>query len=200
LISLRCGGTRLRMPGAERPHPEATREADLSRKLSLAAVLLAATLGAVPALAQQEQQKPQQDTLKVKQGDWEVRCAPEGKPCYMTQVVQNSEGAPLMNVVIRKLPAESKATAVALFRAPLGVVLPRGVEMRIDGGEPITSPFVYCLGNGCFSEVAMTLEGLQKLQRGAAATLSIYSVQKPNDAVQVKLSLIGFTKAFDAVD
>ncbi len=187
------------MSGAERPHRETTREADLYRKLSLAALLLAATLGAVPALAQ-EQQKPQQDTLKVKQGDWEVRCAPEGKPCYMTQVVQNADGAPLMNVVIRKLPAESKASAVALFRAPLGVVLPRGVEMRIDGGEPITSPFVYCLGNGCFSEVAMTNEGLQKLQRGAAATLSIYSVQNPNDAVQVKLSLIGFTKAFDAVE
>lgn len=173
----------------------------MSRKLSRAALCLAAIVGATPVAAQQQAQpQGQQDTLKVKHGDWEVRCVPEGKPCYMTQVVQNAEGSPLMNVVIRKLPSNEKATAVALFRAPLGVVLPRGVEMRIDGGDPVTSPFIYCLGNGCFSEVAMTDEGVQRLQRGAAASLSIYSVQKPNEAVQVKLSLIGFTKAFNAVE
>lgn len=139
-----------------------------------------------------------QETVKVTHGDWEVRCGANDN-CYMNQVVTNEEGAPLINVAIRQLKNNAQAKAIAVFVAPLGVVLPRGVEIRIDKGDAITSPFLYCLANGCFSELAMTDEGLDRLRRGAAATLQIYSVQKPNEAIQRKLSLSGFTRAYGAL-
>lgn len=161
-------------------------------------VMLATLTGAASAQQGGAQQNAVRETVKVKHGDWEVRCG-EGDNCYMNQVVSNEEGAPLINVAIRQLKNNPQAKAIAVFVAPLGVVLPRGVEMRIDGGEPIGSPFLYCLANGCFSELAMTDEGLDRLRRGAAATLQIFSLQKPKDPIQRKLSLSGFTKAYGAL-
>lgn len=160
-----------------------------------AAFVALAMLSGASASAQGTSPK---ETVKVKHGDWEVRCG-ENNSCYMNQIVNNDEGAPLINIAIRQLKNNPQAKAIAVFVAPLGVVLPRGVEMRIDGGDAIGSPFLYCLANGCFSELAMTDEGLDRLRRGAAATLQIYSVQKPSEAISRKLSLFGFTKAYGAL-
>lgn len=165
-------------------------------RTSFAAAVVALT--ALSASGLSAQQAAPNETVKVKHGDWEVRCGANNN-CYMNQVINNDEGAPLINVAIRQIKNNDKAKAIAVFVAPLGVVLPRGVEMKIDGGEPIGAPFLYCLGNGCFSELAMTDEGLDRLRRGAAATLQIFSVQKPTEAIQRKLSLSGFTKAYAAL-
>ena len=162
----------------------------------IAAAFLA--LGVFSGAGALAQQAAPQETVKVKHGDWEVRCGANDS-CYMNQVVANDEGAPLINVAIRRLKNNDQAKAIAVFVAPLGVVLPRGVEMRIDSGDAIGSPFLYCLQNGCFSELAMTDEGLDRFRRGAAATLQIFSVQKPTEAIKRKLSLSGFTKAYGAL-
>lgn len=166
------------------------------RRTPIAAAVIALTTLLAGAVSAQE--AAPKETVKVKHGDWEVRCG-ANNACYMNQVLNNDEGAPLINVAIRQIKNNDKAKAIAVFVAPLGVVLPRGVEMRIDGGDAIGSPFLYCLGNGCFSELAMTNEGLDRLRRGAAATLQIYSVQEPTKAIQRKLSLSGFTKAYGAL-
>ena len=163
---------------------------------SIAAALFALlSLAAGGAFAQQAAPK---ETVKATHGDWEVRCG-ANDACYMNQVINNDDGAPLINVAIRQIRNNAQAKAIAVFLAPLGVVLPRGVEMKIDGGDPIVSPFLYCLGNGCYSELAMTDEGLNRLRRGAAATLQIFSVQEPKKAILRKMSLSGFTKSYAAL-
>ena len=159
-----------------------------------AAVIALIALAAGGAAAQQAAPK---ETVKVKHGDWEVRCGANDN-CYMNQIVLDEGGAPLINVAISQLKNNPQADAVLQITAPLGVVLPRGIEMRIDGGKPITLPFAYCLSN-CVSSVPMTEEGLALLRRGAAATVKIYSVQKQNEAIERKLSLSGFTKAYGAL-
>ena len=146
------------------------------------------------------QQPAAQESVKAKHGDWEVRCGTENGACYMNQIVVNEEGSPLVNVAVRRLVNNPQAKAIAVFVAPLGVVLPRGMEMRIDGGDAILSPFLYCLSNGCFAELAMTDEGLDRLRRGASATLQLYSVQEPNKAISRRLSLSGFTRAYSELN
>lgn len=165
--------------------------------MALSRFIVAPFVGLVLALATAAaaQQTAPQETVKAKHGDWEVRCNAANN-CFMNQVVANAEGSPLINVAVRMLPNNPQAKAIAVFVAPLGVVLPRGIEMRIDGGDAIPSPFLYCLSNGCFAELAMTEEGLARLRRGASATLQIYSVQEPNTAISRRLSLSGFTKAY----
>lgn len=165
-------------------------------RIRIAALFIA--LAALSGVTASAQQTAPQETVKVKHGDWEVRCGAADN-CYMNQVVSNDEGAPLVNVAIRQLKNNPQAKAIAVFVAPLGVVLPRGLEMRIDGGDPIPSPFLYCLANGCFSELAMTDEGLDRLRRGAGAKLQIFSVQNPNTPIQRNLSLSGFTRAYGAL-
>lgn len=140
------------------------------------------------------------DALKATHGDWEVRCAGEGEDvCYISQVLENDEGAPLIRAVVRPVPENSQAVGLMALQAPLGVVLTRGLQMQVDAGETTTAPYTYCVQNGCYAQIGLAPEGLARLERGAGARITVYSVQQPDEPVQADLSLIGFTKAFDEI-
>lgn len=170
-------------------------------RISAATVLCAAA----PAFAQDpaEATAPQpgaEDALKATHGAWEVRCAGEAQDvCYISQVLENDEGSPLIRVVVRAVPENSQAVGLMVAQTPLGVVLTRGLQMRVDAGEVTTAPYAYCVQNGCYAQIGLAPEGLERLKRGAAAQITVYAVQQPETAIETELSLIGFTAAFDEI-
>lgn len=161
-----------------------------------AAAQTAAQTAAPPAVGVQ----PEQDALRATHGDWELRCAEGGaqEVCYLSQVLNNEEGDPLLRAVVRRIDG-GRAQAILTVQAPLGVVLPEGLAMSIDGSEPQAAPFLYCLPNGCYAQVAVAQEGLNRLRRGANANITVYSVQQPETPVRTPLSLMGFTAGYDAL-
>lgn len=155
------------------------------------AISLALGYGACPASAQ--------DKTSQKFGDWEVSCGtPPGareKKCALTQSVIDEERA---NVGLRIVfLLGSKGERVLRVVAPLGVLLPFGLGVRIDdesiGDKPI--PFIRCRPLGCISEVVVKDALLDKLKTGKQALFIIVETKEEGRAIPVSLS--GFTKGFN---
>ncbi|MCS4503564.1 hypothetical protein KBTX_00750 [wastewater metagenome] len=134
--------------------------------------------------------------------DWGVRCGlGDNGPrngCEMFQGVTRSDNDKLvMRVAVAYPPQEQVDGPVAVFQLPLGIHLPPGVQMSIDGGEPIRFPVQICFQAGCRADLPLKDELLAKLKGGTKAQVSI---RVPNGkTVNLPLSLMGFTAALDRI-
>lgn len=166
-------------------------------KLARAAAVLAgalglAWLGTAPAVAQ----GPVKNTF----GDWQMRCeTPAGakaEQCAIVQSVQAEDKPNVTLVVIVLKTADGKSRLLRVI-APLGVLLPAGLGLKIDQNDVGRAGFVRCLPTGCVAEVIMEDELLNKLRSGKAATFIVF--QTPEEGIGIPVSLNGFPKAFDSL-
>ncbi len=78
---------------------------------------------------------------------------------------------------------------------PSGRYIPEGIKVQIDKGKVNTVPYSICLPNRCLAEIQLS-EGLVKaLKGGGEITLTSTNYRAQKNPVKVTLS--GFTKAFD---
>jgi invasion protein IalB len=141
-----------------------------------------------------------QGEVKSKHGDWDLRCdTPAGaqtQQCVIMQFVtaQDRENVGLSVVVMKTADKQARILRVL---APLGVLLPRGLGLRIDNTDMGTTGFIRCLPNGCVSEVLMDDQLIQQLRTGKQAMFIIF--QTPEEGIGVPISLAGFGEGFDAL-
>jgi len=75
--------------------------------------------------------------------------------------------------------------------APLGVLLPNGLGLRINQADVGRAGFVRCLPNGCVAEVVMDDNLVKQLRTGTSATFIVAtppvgtSVGKPRPSTTV---------------
>ena len=135
--------------------------------------------------------------IRAKHGDWETRCeTPPGaayEQCAVVLSVVDQDRPNLTLVVIVLNTADRKARLMRVV-APLGVLLPAGVSLRIDDKDAARLNFLQCLPNGCIAQLALDDALLGKLEAGKAATLGIF--QTPEQGVGVPASLAGFKEAY----
>ncbi len=163
-----------------------------SGTLALAALAAAAflPLGAAPARAQ--------GVVKGKYGDWEMRCeTPSGAPreqCALIQRIEDKDrpNVSLVVIVLRTADAKNRLLRVV---APLGVLLPSGLGLKIDKANVGRAGFVRCLPTGCVAEVAMKADLVNQLRNGTDATFIIF--QTPEEGIGIPLTLTGFKDGFD---
>jgi invasion protein IalB len=79
--------------------------------------------------------------------------------------------------------------------APLGVLLPEGLGLKINQADVGRAGFVRCLPNGCVAEVVMDDNLLKQLRTGQTATFIIF--QTPEEGIGIPVSLKGFADGFD---
>jgi invasion protein IalB len=141
-----------------------------------------------------------QGEVKAKYGDWDLRCdTPPGaqnQQCFIMQFVTASDRENVGLSVIVMKTADKQARILRLL-APLGVLLPRGLGLRIDETDMGTTGFIRCLPNGCLSEVLMDDSLIQALRDGKQAMFIIF--QTPEEGIGVPISLSGFGEGFDAL-
>ena len=141
-----------------------------------------------------------QGQVKSKHGDWDLRCdTPPGaqnQQCVIMQFVtaQDRENVGLSVVVMKTADKQARILRVL---APLGVLLPRGLGLRVDNTDMGTTGFIRCLPNGCVSEVLMDDSLIQQLRSGKQAMFVIF--QTPEEGIGVPISLAGFSEGFDAL-
>ena len=142
-------------------------------------------------------------------GDWQIRCLnnPDGPdPCQMYQLLADTDGNPVAEIAMFPLPEDSRAAAGANIVAPLETYLPAELTLSVDGSAPRKYPFTFCSGrpfspflsNGCVSRVGFDDDAVTQFKRGAAATLTLVPAAAPDRTIDLTISLIGFTAAFDA--
>ena len=140
--------------------------------------------------------------IKEEHGDWQMKCfrsEAEEDPCQMYQLLREDAGNPVAEFSLFRLPEGSQAVAGATIVVPLGTLLAEELKISVDGGKAKTYPFRFCSMVGCFAQVGLTQADINAFKAGAAANLQIVPAQAPDQTVDIKASLTGFTAAYDNV-
>ncbi|MGH6675021.1 MAG: invasion associated locus B family protein [Xanthobacteraceae bacterium] len=141
-----------------------------------------------------------QGVIKSKHGDWELRCeTPPGamhQQCALLQSVA-AEDRPNINLVVIVLKTADGKGRLLRVIAPLGVLLPSGLGLKIDNTDIGRAGFVRCLPTGCIAEVVMQDKLINEMRNGHNATFIIF--QTPEQGIGIPLALKGFGEGFDAL-
>jgi len=132
--------------------------------------------------------------------DWKLVCGtPANNPtaperCNLVQIISAEEtGQRVLRVEVARGP---QAILIA-FTAPLGIFLPKGMEISVDGGPTSAFAVEICQPQGCSAALKLEGELLSKMKKGTKATLTIYDPRLKPLAIPVSLS--GFTKGISKV-
>ena len=167
----------------------------------IAAALLAvgvviAALPSSPAAAQ-----AQDGTVKAQHGDWQVVCKPpppgsKNEACALVQSVtaedRNNVG---LTVYFQRF---SNGSRVLRVFAPLGVLLPTGVGLKIDDKDVGNAPFLRCNTIACYAQVVVEDKLVDQLKAGKTAVFIIF--QSEEAGIGIPISLAGFTQALGALN
>ncbi len=133
-------------------------------------------------------------------GDWELVCVrvpDQDDPCQMYQLLRDAEGNATAEISIFPLPAGGEAVAGATILTPLETLLTAQLVKQVDGGEAKRYPFTFCTAIGCIARVGFTAAEVDAFRRGARATWTLVPVAAPDQRVDLNMSLMGFTAAFN---
>lgn len=176
-----------------------------------ATAIVAAGLMAVgvslPASAQQKGApkdlalSPEGGAVKAQHGDWQVVCkAPppgaKNEVCALVQSVtaedKNNVG---LTVYFQKF---SDGTRVLRVFAPVGVLLPRGLGLKIDNKDVGNAPFLRCHSFACYAQVVAEEALITQLKAGKQAVFIIFQTEEAG--IGIPISLAGFDKALAALN
>jgi invasion protein IalB len=157
---------------------------------ALAALAAAVLVPAVKANAQ--------GAVRSVHQEWQIRCdTPPGaqsEQCALIQSVVAEDRANVSLTVLVLKTADHKSRMMRVV-APLSVLLPTGLGLKIDNKDVGRAGFVRCLPNGCIAEVIMDDTLIGQLRNGTTATFIIF--QTPEEGIGFPLSLKGFGEGFD---
>jgi invasion protein IalB len=167
------------------------------RKGALRAAAMAAA-GAAACLLACAGSASAQGAIRSVHGDWQIRCeTPPGaqsEQCALFQSVVAEDRASV-GITVLVLKTADQKTRLMRVQAPLGVLLPAGLGLKVDNVDVGRAGFVRCLQRGCYAEVVMDDELVKKLRSGQTATFFIF--QTPEEGIGFPLSLKGFGEGYD---
>ena len=139
-----------------------------------------------------------QGVVKSTFGEWQIRCdTPAGAQSEQCALIQSvtAEDRPNVGLTVIVLKTADQKSRLMRVLAPLGVLLPSGLGLKIDGADVGRAGFVRCLPNGCVAEVIMDDKLIGQLRSGKDATFIIF--QTPEEGIGIPLSLNGFGPGYD---
>ena len=167
---------------------------------ALVAVLAWPLLARTPAVHAAGPSTGEDGTVKAQHGDWQVVCKkPLGSPgdvCALVQSVTAEDKANVgLTVYFQKF---SNGTRVLRIFAPLGVLLPTGIGLKIDNADVGHAPFLRCQTFACYAQVNVDDPLVNKLKNGKSAMFVIF--QSEEAGIGIPISLNGFGKALDSLN
>jgi invasion protein IalB len=161
-------------------------------------ILSLGALFAVPAL---EAAAAPKDGEKFK--DWTAKCGKltdnaKGEVCHIFQVLTDNKDTKkaILAVEIGYLPGEKEP--IAQFTLPLGVLLPPGMQLRVDESEETGRvPFTLCDPVGCKAMVRLDDKVIARFKKGTK--INVLVANPEGRVATIPISLSGFTAAFDSL-
>ncbi len=141
-----------------------------------------------------------QGAVRSQHGDWQMSCdmlpgASEEQCALIQNVTAEDQPNVALSVIVLKT-ADQQARLLRVL-APLGVLLPNGLGLNIDGEDQGRVAFVRCLPNGCVAEVVMDDELIEKLSNGDTGIFIVF--RTPEEGIGIPISLSGFAEGFEAL-
>jgi invasion protein IalB len=155
--------------------------------------------------------------LIAENGKWKVQCEtrparkdangkdiPAAKACAMVQISRDEKRPQIaLSLIMRQQKQGGKSATMMQIMAPIGVFLPTGIALEIDGAAVGRVPFVRCLPQTrvspglCTATAEAQPATLAKMKAGNAANFIIY--EAPGAAIKMPISLNGFTASLKAL-
>ncbi|WFU09729.1 invasion associated locus B family protein [Rhizobium sp. CB3090] len=139
-------------------------------------------------------------TVRSSHGAWSVVCdKPAGASTEQCALMQNviAEDRPEVGLSVVVLKTADRKSKILRVLAPLGVLLPNGLGLNVDGKDIGRAYFVRCFSDGCYAEVVLEDELLKTLRSGATATFIVF--QSPEEGIGIPVDLKGFAEGYDAL-
>jgi invasion protein IalB len=182
------------------------------------ATVLALALAAPLAMAQQEGQAQPKSTQpkSAPTAAAPAAGAPAGAPpqdawvklCMKNEQTQNKEiclinhegldpnsGMVLITAMVRKVEGEEKQQLIIRLPTAYALVIPAGVQAKIDEDKPIDLQYMICFPAGCQAQTDLTPEVLEAMRKGKQMVVAAVNFQQKTMGFPVPLS--GFNKAAD---
>jgi len=130
-------------------------------------------------------------------GFWKVICeTPPGakaEQCGIHQSVEDSTRTDLGLSITIIRPADRKGDLMRI-QAPLGILLPTGVGLEIDGQNFGNVWFIKCFADGCWADADVDAKLLDALKKGKQAIFKVF--QTPEEGIGIPVDLKGFSDAY----
>jgi invasion protein IalB len=162
--------------------------------LLLPLILLLA--GALPDAA-----ASQDGTVKAQHGDWQVVCKqpPPGAKNEVCALVQSVTAEDRNNVGLTVYFQKfTNGTRVLRVFAPLGVLLPPGLGLKIDDKDVGNAPFLRCHNFACYAQVVAEDKLIEQLKTGKTAVFILFQTEEAG--IGIPISLAGFAQALSALN
>ena len=141
-----------------------------------------------------------QGNVRSEHGDWQMSCdTPPGASFEQCAIIQNvtAEDQPNVGLSVIVLRTADREARLLRVLAPLGVLLPNGLGLNVDGTDMGRVAFVRCLPNGCIAEVELDDELIGVLSEGTNAIFVVFKT--PEEGVGIPVSLDGFAEGYAAL-
>jgi len=138
-----------------------------------------------------------QGVVRAQFGDWQMSCdTPPGASFEQCAIIQNvmAEDQPNVGLSVIVLKTADQQARLLRVLAPLGVLLPNGLGLNVDGKDMGRVAFVRCLPNGCVAEVVLDDKMIDTLSTGKDAIFVVFKT--PEEGIGIPVSLNGFKDGF----
>jgi invasion protein IalB len=130
------------------------------------------------------------------------------KLCMKSEQTQNKEiclinheglepntGMVLIAAAVRKVEGEDKQQLLVRVPTAYALVIPAGVQIKIDEGQPIQLQYAICFPTSCQVQIELTTELMDQLRKGKQMVVAAMNIQQKTMGFPVPLA--GFAKAYD---
>jgi invasion protein IalB len=130
------------------------------------------------------------------------------KLCMKNEQTQNKEiclvnheglepntGMVLIAAAVRKVEGEEKQQLLVRVPTAYALVIPAGVEIKIDEEQPIKLQYAICFPTSCQVQLELTKEMMDSMRKGKQMVVAAMNIQQKTMGFPVPLT--GFAKAYD---
>lgn len=130
------------------------------------------------------------------------------KLCMKSEQTQNKEiclinheglepntGMVLIAAAVRKVEGEEKQQLLVRVPTAYALVIPAGVQIKIDEAQPIQLQYAICFPTSCQVQIELTNEMMDQMRKGKQMVVAAMNIQQKTMGFPVPLT--GFAKAYD---
>ncbi len=150
------------------------------------------------ASAQQGQQVPA-GAVKGDVSGWVKVCGKDEQSANIQvcivkyEELDPSTGSVFLSAAVRTVEGEPGQQLIINVSSAYTLVIPAGLQARIDEGEPVSMQFSVCLPTSCQAQMALSKEMLQKIISGKKLAVAAANAQK---SMVFLVPLLGFQKSW----
>ncbi len=140
--------------------------------------------------------------VKAVYGAWKLKCAQvagakQHEKCALVQDLK-LEDRPNMFLTVLFMRSFDGDKKILRIVAPLGVVLPAGLGLRVDGADVGNVKFLKCWKFGCLAEVIVDDNIVSKFTSGQTASFIVFPT--PDSGIGFPAPLAGFAEGMKGLN